>query len=84
LASSKGVTLPNKEVDTDKWEKRSAKSFDEEYMEKMVSDHKDAVDLFEKEAKKGDDVQLTAFASKTLPTLQAHLAKAQDLKKMLK
>lgn len=84
LASTKGLTLPTKDIDVDKWQNRSAKSFDEEYMEKMVSDHKDTVDLFEKEAKKGDDAELTAFANRTLPTLQAHLTKAQDIRKSLK
>ena len=84
LAMSKNLTLPVKDINVEKWEKRSAKGFDEEYMEKMVSDHKDAVDLFEKEAKKGDDADLMNFAAKTLPSLTAHLAKAQDLKKMVK
>lgn len=84
LAMTKNVTLPSKDINVDKWEKRSAKDFDEEYMDKMVSDHKDAVDLFEKESKKGQDADLTNFAAKTLPTLQAHLAKAQDLRKSVK
>ncbi len=35
--------------------------------------HKDAVDLFTTESKDGKDVDLRAFASETLPTLQAHL-----------
>lgn len=84
LASSKGLTLPTKDIDVEKWQNRSAKDFDEEYMEKMVSDHKEDVELFEKEGKKGDDMELSTFANKTLPTLQAHLAKAQEIKKALK
>ena len=84
LAATKGVTLPAKEMDVNKWEKRSAKSFDEEYMEKMVSDHKDDVELFEKQAKKGEDAELMSFASRTLPTLQSHLQRAQEIKKMVK
>jgi len=76
IASVKNVTLPMKEVNTDKWTRKNVKSFDEDYMEKMVSDHKDAVSLFEKESKKGSDAQLAAFAAKTLPKLREHLAKA--------
>lgn len=82
LAAAKGIQLPTKEVDVDKWTKKSAKSFDEDYVEKMISAHKDALDLFEKEAKKGGDPELTALAAKTVASLQTHLAKAQELKKM--
>jgi len=84
LATSKNVMLPAKEINVDKWEKRSAKDFDEEYMEKMVSDHKETLDLFEKEAKKGDDADLMNFAGKTVPTLTSHLSRAQEIKKSLK
>jgi putative membrane protein len=84
LASSKGVMLPmGDDDDTADWAKKDVKDFDEDYIDKMVSDHKDAVDLFEKEAKKGDDPDLAAFARETLPTLQQHLAKANALKEML-
>jgi putative membrane protein len=84
LAMSKNVMLPAKDISVEKWEKRNAKGFDEEYMEKMVSDHKDTIELFEKESKKGEDADLMNFAGKTLPTLVAHLAKAQELKKLVK
>lgn len=83
LAAAKGIAIPAKDIDVDKWTKKSAKSFDEDYIEKMVSGHKDALDLFEKEAKKGTDPELTALAAKTVAALQTHLAKAQELKKML-
>jgi putative membrane protein len=86
LASTKGVLLPDTDKKdmklTDKWSKK-VKDADEEYMEEMVSDHKDAVDLFEK-ASKSDDAAIAAFAQKTLPTLQHHLTMAQDLKKQVK
>lgn len=86
LASAKGVMLPATEKKdeklTEKWTKK-VKNADEEYMEEMVSDHKDAVDLFEKAAK-SEDHEIAAFAQKTLPTLQHHLTMAQDLKKAVK
>lgn len=84
LASTKSVVLPAKEPSTEKWvSKKEGKGFDEEYMEKMVDAHKDAVDLFEK-ATKSTDADVAAFASSTLPTLQAHFAQAKEIKKSLK
>jgi putative membrane protein len=84
LAAQKGVTLPLDKTNVEKWSTRSANGFDEEYIDKMVSDHKDAVELFEKEAKKGEDPDLKSFAEKTLPTLMAHYDKVKGLKKALK
>ena len=45
----------------------------------QVSAHKDAVSLFERYAKSGDDPKLKDWAGKTLPALQHHLQMAQDL-----
>ena len=85
LAASKGVTFPAKDMElTDTWTKKSAKDLDADYLSKMVSDHKDAVSLFEKEADKGEDADAKAFASDTLPKLQHHLAMATDLQKTVK
>ena len=84
IATNKAVTLPEDKTNVEKWSNRSAKDFDQEYIEKMVSDHKEAVELFEKEAKNGEDADLKAFAEKTLPTLQAHLDKAKALKMEVK
>ena len=85
LATTKGATLPMDKTDIEKWSKRSTKNFDLEYIEKMVSDHKDAVSLFEKESKSTSaDSDLKAFALKTLPTLLAHLEKAKALKETTK
>ena len=50
----------------------------------MVSDHKDAVELFQKEADKGSDLDVKSFARDTLPKLEHHLEMAIDLKKALK
>lgn len=83
LATRKGVNLPAKDP-AEKWAKRDAKNFDREYIDKMVADHGDAVKLFEKHAKDGDDVDTIAFARKHLPKMQSHLQKASDLKKLLK
>ena len=84
IASATNVKLPEKEVDTDKWTKKDASEFDKDYVDKMVSDHKETVELFQKEADKGKDAELTAFARKTLPTIQEHLEHAEDLQRSLK
>jgi hypothetical protein len=46
----------------------------------QVSAHKDAVSLFERCTKGGEDPKLKDWAGKTLPTLQHHLEMAQDMK----
>jgi putative membrane protein len=85
IAASKEVKLPVTDMDeTEKWTKKSGKDFDEDYIGKMVSAHKDAVELFAKEADKGEDMETKAFARDTLPKLQHHLEMALDLKKTLK
>jgi putative membrane protein len=43
--------------------------------------HEDAVSMFERHGKDGDNAGLKAFAGKTLPHLQEHLKMAQELGK---
>lgn len=81
LAAKKGVTLPAPEMKhAEKWAKND-KDVDDEYLKEMVSDHKDAVDLF-KDAAKSKDADIAAFAAKTLPTLEHHLEMVKNLEKM--
>jgi putative membrane protein len=47
----------------------------------QVSAHKDAVSLFERYAKGGDNPKLKDWAGNTLPALQHHLQMAQELDK---
>jgi putative membrane protein len=65
---------------------RDAKNedFASEYRPMQVSAHKDAVSLFERYAKGGDNSSLKEWAAKTLPALQHHLQMAQDLEKRRK
>ena len=53
--------------------------FGSEYDPMQVSAHKDAVSLFERYAKGGDNAKLKDWAGKTLPHLQHHLEMAQSL-----
>lgn len=84
FAQARSVELSDKKSEAEKWSKKDAKDFDRDYVKKMVSDHKDAVDLFRNEAKDGTDPELLEFARKTLPKLEQHYEKANDLKKMVK
>ena len=89
LARNKGVDLAaddshSRNKDLDKLNGMQGEKFDKEFVKKMVNDHKDAVKLFEKEAKDGNDSDLRNFASQTLPTLQHHLGMAEQLEKDLK
>ncbi|MFL5764132.1 MAG: DUF4142 domain-containing protein [Bacteroidia bacterium] len=86
LAAKKNVTLPtkisNKKQDKfDKMNKLEGKDFDDEYSEAMVSDHKDAIDMFQKEADNGKDGEMKAWAAGKIATLKHHLQMAQDTEK---
>jgi putative membrane protein len=65
----------------DKLNGLTGKDFTKQYEDMQVSVHKDAVSLFERYAKGGDDAALKSWAGQTLPTLQEHLKMAQDLDK---
>ncbi len=73
LAALKGVTLPKESTKaSEKWAKKD-KDLDKDYVKQMKEDHEDAVKLYEK-GEKSEDPDVAAFARKTLPTLQHHLA----------
>jgi putative membrane protein len=55
--------------------------FSSEFESQQVNAHEDAVSLFERYAKGGDNPKLKDWAGKTLPVLQHHLEMAQGLKK---
>jgi putative membrane protein len=65
----------------DKLKGESGKDFSSDYDSDQVSAHKDAVSLFERYAKGGDNSDLKDWAGKTLPALQHHLQMAEGLKK---
>jgi putative membrane protein len=63
-----------------KLEKASSKDFDSMYASMQVQAHEEAVKLFEGYSSSGDDPQLKAWASKTLPALKKHLEHSKQLK----
>ncbi|MEI9922545.1 MAG: DUF4142 domain-containing protein [Bradyrhizobium sp.] len=60
----------------DKLKNAKPENFSADYDSMQVSAHKDAVSLFERYAKGGDDPKLKDWAGKTLPALQHHLEMA--------
>ncbi|MEG4571297.1 DUF4142 domain-containing protein [Microcoleus sp. N3A4] len=78
LAMQKGVKLPtemssqNKAV-TDRLSGLSGTSFDTAYKQAMIDSHNQAIALFKAQSQEGQDPELKAWATKTLPNLQAHL-----------
>jgi putative membrane protein len=65
----------------DKLKGESGKNFSSDFDSDQVSTHKDAVSLFERYAKGGENADLKDWAGKTLPTLQHHLEMAQGLER---
>lgn len=88
-AAAKNISLPaapdadmQKKID-DLRQKKGA-DFDKDYMDMMVKDHKDDIDLFQKEADKGNDPELKAWAASKLSTLQHHLQMCEQIQDQLK
>ena len=65
----------------DKLKNAKPADFSSDFDSMQVSAHKDAVSLFERYAKGGENPKLKDWAGKTLPTLQHHLEMAQSLGK---
>jgi putative membrane protein len=65
----------------DKLKAANGKDFSSDFDSYQVSAHKDAVSLFERYAKGGDNADLKDWAGKTVPTLKHHLEMAENLKK---
>jgi putative membrane protein len=80
------VTLPSAmdsshQSKLDKLKGLSGADFDKQYVSDQQSAHKDAVDLFERYAKGGDNADLKTWASKTVPALKHHKEMADKLPK---
>ena len=65
----------------DKLRNAKPEDFASNYDPMQVSAHKDAVSLFERYAKGGENSRLKDWAGKTLPALQHHLEMAQAMDK---
>ena len=84
LAKQKGVSLPGDDAQmaaSMPFATKSGDDFDKAFARAAVEDHQKDIAEFEKEARSGNDPDLKNWASKTLPTLRAHLAEAQSITK---
>jgi putative membrane protein len=63
----------------DKLKDLTGADFSATYASQQVDAHKDAVSLFERYSKSGDNAELKDWAGKTLPALKHHLEMAQKL-----
>jgi putative membrane protein len=81
LANRKGVTFDTRGV---RAQNIGAADFDRQYLKLLEMDHKNDIAEFQKEAKSGDDRDVKAWAAKTLPTLQEHLAMVEAATRKVK
>jgi putative membrane protein len=86
VASNKGATVPSTldptdQATLDRLSRLNGPDFDRTYMQDMTKDHRTDVAEFRREANRGQDPDVKAFASKTLPTLEDHLKMAESIQK---
>lgn len=62
---------------------KTGAEFDKAYMDLMVSDHKEDVEMFENAAKDLEDPQLKTFVSNTVTTLRQHHDRAKQVNDMV-
>lgn len=82
LAASKGVQLPKQLSSSDRStlssiEKQQGDKFNKEFLDFNIKGHEQAIALFQKEAARTQDADIKAWAQKTIPVLQGHLAMAK-------
>lgn len=88
LAKSKMITIPTSSTDNAKkayaeLNEKSGKEFDKEYVDMMVSKHKDAIKTFENAATESNDPDIKNWATVSLPELRKHQSSSIDLQKNL-
>ncbi|WP_395748885.1 DUF4142 domain-containing protein [Prosthecobacter sp.] len=84
LAESKKVQLsavitPKAAKAFEDLEKVSGKDFDKAFLKQLEKDHKACISNFEDAEKNAEDADVKSWATKTLPTLRAHLDKVKEL-----
>lgn len=89
IAKAKNITLPvAPDADHQKMaadiSAKSGVEFDKAYVDAMVDGHKKTASLLEDGSKNCKDMELMAFATKTLPVVKAHLAKIEAIQKSMK
>jgi putative membrane protein len=86
LAAQKQISIPptlseKNQTQYDDLSKIKGSEFDKAYAKFMVEDHKEDIEAFKKEAEKGTDAELKAWAADKVPTLEHHLMMAEAAEK---
>lgn len=89
VAQQKNISLPvsMSEKHQDKYKNLSEKTgaeFDKDYIDFMVNDHEEDIDLFEKQAENGKDEQLKSWAAGKVATLRQHHEMAKATQEVVK
>jgi putative membrane protein len=86
LVQQKGATIPQTQgLDaehrqiSDRLQRLSGRNFDQAYMRAMETDHARTVALFQREAQRGQEPEVKAFATQLLPALRQHLQMARAM-----
>jgi putative membrane protein len=84
MAPKLGIELPQQldkthQAAIDKLNAQSGAAFERAYKTDQVRGHREAIAMFERYAKSGDNPDLKKWASDTLPTLRKHLQHAEAL-----
>jgi putative membrane protein len=89
LAQSKAITVPVEEEDDakrkmERLRDEDADDFDEKWLEQMEDSHDKSINKFERRADHGEDADIKAFASRTVPHLKMHKEKIDQCQDHLK
>ncbi|MEP7277939.1 MAG: DUF4142 domain-containing protein, partial [Bacteroidota bacterium] len=89
LAADRNVTLPaepgaDEQKKAADLSKKTGADFDKAYADAMVKGHKDVLDMFKNASAKVTDADVKSFIDNTIPVIEHHLQRIQDIKKSLK
>lgn len=84
IARQKAIQLPQElseegQQHYEELQQLSGAEFDRQYIDLMVEDHKKDIETFQTQADAGLDPELVAFAEETLPVLERHLERAEEI-----
>jgi len=84
VADKQNLTLPvnmtaKQQAKYEMLKTKTGADFDKAYVDAMVKDHEEDVKAFQREADKGKDEQIKAFAAEMLPVIQGHLEKIRAI-----
>ncbi len=84
LAGIKGITIPAQlprehRAKVDRLSRLAGAAFDRAYIQEMVRGHSDAIAIFERQIKGGQDQDIKNFAASTLSLLRDHLQEARKI-----